>query len=199
MMKAIRFFPFTLCVLGVAWLGGFLSFIDTISTMREQAVTPDMFPTDAIVVLTGGSDRLAKGVELLQSGKGKKLFVSGVHQGLTVDGLIGPRPIDPALRNNDIVLGYKAGSTIGNADETKAWMRKEHYTSMRLVTANYHMPRSLLLFRAAMPEVDIIPAPVTPDNVRLDSFWRHPGTIELVAFEYVKFLLANVKVWVEHS
>ena len=52
------------------------------------------------------------------------------------------------------------------------------------------MPRSLLEFRVAMPEVDIVPHPVFPDHVKLDAWWRWPGTAVLIAGEYNKFLVA---------
>ncbi|MDP6952784.1 MAG: YdcF family protein, partial [Alphaproteobacteria bacterium] len=73
-----------------------------------------------------------------------------------------------------------------------AWMAKEGYRSLRLVTAAYHMPRSLLEFHRAMPDLRLIPHPVFPDSVRLDAWWRHPGTVALLASEYAKYLLAHV-------
>ena len=39
--------------------------------------------TDGIVVITGGQQRLADGFNLLQSGAGKALLVSGVGQGVS--------------------------------------------------------------------------------------------------------------------
>jgi uncharacterized SAM-binding protein YcdF (DUF218 family) len=73
-------------------------------------------------------------------------------------------------------------------------MAMEGYRSLRLVTANYHIPRSLLLFHAAMPDTEIIPHPVTPDSVKLYEWWKHPGTIMLLATEYNKFLVANLRL-----
>ncbi len=177
------------------WLYGFFGFVDQIGALREQGVQPGLESADAIVVLTGGSERVTTGIELLESGNGKKLFISGVHKKLSLDGIVGVQPVPPELRACCIVLGYQAGSTVGNAEETRAWMKAEGFASLRLVTANYHMPRSLLLFRAAMPDVTIIPHPITPDSVKLYEWWQHPGTVELLATEYSKFLVANLKVW----
>ena len=98
------------------------------------------------------------------------------------------------LRACCITLGYQANSTAGNVEETRDWLKTEGYTSFRLVTANYHMPRSLLLFRAAMQDATIIPYPVTPDNVILYEWGKHPGTIELLATEYCKFLIAELEL-----
>jgi len=175
------------------WLYGFLSFVSEIDAMPEQIIAPSLEKTDAIVVLTGGSERVATGVELLSSGIGKKLFISGVHKKLTLDGVLGSQVIPSSLRSCCITLGYQASSTIGNAEETREWMQIENFHSMRLVTANYHMPRSLLLFRLAMPEAVIIPHPIAPDSVQLYDWWQHPHTIELLATEYTKFLIVNAK------
>ena len=188
------FFPAAVALAGL-WLYGFLGFVDQIGSWREPVVQPGLEAADAIVVLTGGSERVTTGIELLESGNGKKLFISGVHKKLSLDGILGSQPVPAALRVCCIVLGYQAGSTVGNAEETRAWMKAEGFSSLRLVTANYHMPRSLLLFRAAMPEATIIPHPITPDSVKLYEWWEHPGTVELLATEYDKFLVARFKLW----
>ena len=193
MKKIIR----SLILIGIIaagfWLHGFLHFVEDIGTLREPTVTLGLEPTDAIVVLTGGSERVTTGLQLLESNLGKKLFISGVHKGLTLDGILGAQPVPPDLRACCIILGHQAGSTIGNADETQLWMEIENYHSLRLVTANYHMPRSLLLFRNAMPDKKIIPYPVTPDSVKLYEWWLHPGTIQLLATEYGKYLVVYFK------
>jgi len=184
---------------GAVWLYGFLQFVHAIESLREPALTPDLQNADAIVVLTGGSERVTTGIELLESGRGKKLFISGVHKGLTLDGVLGAQPVAADLRACCIVLGHQAGSTIGNALETQLWMTAENYHSLRLVTANYHMPRSLLLFHATMPNIEIIPHPVTPDSVKLFQWWLHPGTITLLATEYNKFMFANLRLNLQAS
>src|SRR5437870_961092 len=45
-------------------------------------------PTDAIVVLTGGSQRLHSGIALLREGKGRKLFISGVNHNVDLEDLL---------------------------------------------------------------------------------------------------------------
>ena len=61
------------------WIYGFLLFVDDIVSLREPDILTDHESAEAIVVLTGGSERVATGIELLKSGHGKKLFISGVH------------------------------------------------------------------------------------------------------------------------
>ncbi len=69
-------------------------------------------------------------------------------------------------------------------------MQNEGYHSLRLVTASYHMPRSLLEFRRAMPDIEILPYPVFPVRFKQDQWWLWPGTLTLLVTEYDKYLLS---------
>ena len=149
--------------------------------------------TDAIVVLTGGSGRLHKGLELLAGQKAEKLFVSGVYRGVEVEELLLISQQSPEELQCCIALGYEADNTRENALETALWLREQGYRSLRLVTATYHMPRSLLEFRRAMPEIDIEPHPVFPPSFKQADWWLWPGSAALVATEYVKYLLSLLR------
>jgi uncharacterized SAM-binding protein YcdF (DUF218 family) len=173
-----------------AWIGGLIWFAGTLPERVEDATTH----TDAIVVLTGGHGRVEEGVALLRQGMAKKLFVSGVEPRVDVAELLKSVHVPPGPGDDAIVLGHQADSTASNAAETSDWMHAENFKSMRLVTANYHMPRSLLEFRHAMPDFRIIPHPVFPDTVKQDRWWAWPGTAQLIAGEYVKYLVAAVSL-----
>jgi len=180
----------------LAWAVGLIWFAGHVP--RPSDGPPPDGRTDAIVVLTGGSGRLDAGLRLLAEGQAGKVFVSGVARGVDVDQLLRiarRRPEDFACC---IAVGYAADNTAGNARETASWMRAQGYRSLRLVTANYHMPRSLVEFRSAMPGVEIVPHPVFPPQFKLDGWWRWPGTAALLASEYSKYLLARINpsvVW----
>ena len=81
---------------------------------------------------------------LLDAQIAQKLFVSGVHRGVDVAELMRVSLQSPARADCCIVWGYEADNTAGNAYETAEWVAREGYSSIRLVTAAYHMPRSLL-------------------------------------------------------
>ncbi len=174
--------------LAALWLGGFLWFVHLVPS---SVADPDS-DTDAIVVLTGGSLRVESGLQLLAAGKAKKLFVSGVYHGVDVGELLRVSRQSPERVQCCIVLGHAAESTEGNALETASFMQGEGFASLRLVTASYHMPRSLLEFARAMPQIRIVPHPVFPDIVR-GTWWLRPAGLELFAEEYVKFLAALVR------
>ena len=174
-------------VVGV-WLGGIFAFVGLIPLAQPIIDTK----TDAIVVLPGGSGRLNMGLALLSSMRAKKLFVSGVYQGVDVRELLEISRRDPEELSCCIVLGYAAGSTAGNANETAEWLASENFASLRLVTANYHMPRSLLEFRHAMPDMTIIPHPVFPPRFKRQQWWRWPGTARLIFAEFHKYVGAGM-------
>jgi uncharacterized SAM-binding protein YcdF (DUF218 family) len=164
------------------WLGGLLWFV------TPPAADTRATPTDAIVVLTGGSLRLQSGIDLLREGKGRKLFVSGVNQQVDLEDLMRISGNMPDWALCCVVLGHRADNTFGNAQETAQWIRAQGFRSLRLVTAWYHMPRSLLEFDRALPEIDIIAHPVFPDHVRQEHWWAQRGTAALLVIEYVKYL-----------
>jgi uncharacterized SAM-binding protein YcdF (DUF218 family) len=125
----------------------------------------------------------------------EKLFISGVHESVEMPRLLEAAGASEVALRPRVETGHGARDTAGNAVETAAWMRANGFRSLRLVTANYHMPRSLLRFRHALPDATIIPHPVFPDHVKQDKWWRWPGTARLIVGEYNKFLVA----WAAHQ
>jgi uncharacterized SAM-binding protein YcdF (DUF218 family) len=171
----------------VLWAAGFIWFATPPSA--ENLTTA----SDAIVVLTGGRLRLQSGIELLREGKGRKLFVSGVNQQVGLDELLRISGNAPDWAACCTALGHDAEDTLGNARETARWARQQGLRSLRLVTAWYHMPRSILEFDRAMPEIEIIAHPVFPEELKRDYWWLTGGTAALLVSEYVKFLGALLR------
>jgi len=171
------------------WTIGWVGFASSI----PSAVADTATHTDAIVVLTGGRGRVETGVELLRQGLAPKLFVSGAGGRASLDDLLPDSlSVTPEIAAA-VTLGREADDTPGNAAETAAWTSRENITSLRLVTAAYHMPRSLLELQTAMPRMRIVPHPVFPANVKAD-WWRWSGTAGLIAREYTKYLLTWLRI-----
>jgi uncharacterized SAM-binding protein YcdF (DUF218 family) len=185
MMRALL-----LCIIMciVVWTAGFVLFAAKIpSTLRDISTK-----TDAIVVLTGGSERVEEGMRLLKDGMAKTLFISGVGEGVFVHELFPEEARDEAL-SHKIILGYDAKDTYGNAIETAQWARRQKIKSVRVVTGNYHMARSLRELKNQLPEVKIVPHPVMPEQVKHQAWWKFPGSAKLIFTEYNKFLLVYVR------
>ncbi len=192
MTKRILTILATLASLAVAWFLGLVVYASDI----PRTVADPKSPTDVIVVLTGGSERLKEGFRLLAKKQARKLFVSGVYRGVEVKELLGLSRAAPEDILCCVVLGHVAGDTRGNATETAQWIVDRGYRSIRLVTADYHMPRSLFEFQQVMPKIKIVPHPVFPKNVRRDQWWKYLGTSRLYAGEFNKYLVARLRVLV---
>jgi len=183
-----------LLVLGCIWLGAFGWFVRTVNSYPQHDTTK----ADAIIVLTGGGGRVESGLQLLANGRGKALFISGVNKNVPLGDLInkapmGIREVLGVLSLGKITLGRDATNTIGNAEESAQWVRRRDYQTVLLVTADYHMPRSLVEFRAALPEVTFIPTVVkTQDYAKLD-WLNDPAMRELMLAEFHKLVAARLR------
>jgi len=178
------------------WIFGLSKYIDNL----PRVPTSDNSYTDGIVILTGGTMRLKAGVELLHSGKAKRLFVSGVGKDTKLDRMLmmsGALPDNILELKNNIDLGYEAQNTHGNAIEVAQWTKQHNYKTIRLVTANYHMPRSYFELQTAMPDVKIIQNPVFPGNIKLEKWWNSGITKKIMFSEYNKYLVSRVTALID--
>ena len=182
----MRGFLAAVILIVLAYVLGFVAFVSLLPLTAN-----DISDADGIVVLTGGETRLDRAEALLERGMGKRLLISGVDQATTKETLknlihAGPR-FDCCAD-----LGYTAEDTRGNAQEAADWARDHHFRSLILVTARYHMPRSLQEFSTAMPSVVLVPYPVEQDRINLANWWDHPHTISLLHREYTKYLASLI-------
>lgn len=158
----------------LAWALGFVWFIVTLGTSTPVAVA-----TDAVVVLTGGPGRVARGVAVLDAGSARRMLVSGVGKGVTQAELAATVDAPVRLFAAKVDLGFEAIDTRSNAEETRDWMVRNRYRSLRLVTSAAHMRRAELELRARLPKS----VSILPDAVPVD-----PAAPSL-AREYNKFAL----------
>ena len=153
--------------------------------------------TDGIVVITGGQQRLADGIRLLQIGAGKALLVSGVGLGVSKSILADELGLDaPVMTLLDccVTLEFAASDTRGNALAASQWATKNKFQSLRLVTSNYHMPRAKHVFTSKMPDIELYFWPVSPADLTLETWWQKPDIIRLLAREYAKYLTEHLRV-----
>ncbi|HEY2178927.1 MAG TPA: YdcF family protein [Caulobacteraceae bacterium] len=168
------------------WTAGLLEFADRIARLTPA---DEPAPAEGIVALTGGSDlRLEAATDLLESGKGRRLLVSGVNRAATRSDLWGVTGAAKPLFDCCVDLGFTAADTLGNARESAQWARARGYRDIILVTADYHMPRALIELRSAMPEARITPYPVATPT--LDAHhWRDTSQgARRMVLEYSKYL-----------
>jgi uncharacterized SAM-binding protein YcdF (DUF218 family) len=183
-----------LAAIAAAALGlvaGFVAFVSDVSAARP----PGAAKAEGIVVLTGGSARIDTALHLLAEGHAHRLLISGVNPAVGSGAIA--ETVDPDLKSVIaccVDLGHEARDTIGNAAETRDWVRQHRYGSLIVVTSAYHMPRSLAELADALPEVSLIPYPISNPELHLADWWNEPEAFALLLREYGKYLLAAARL-----
>jgi uncharacterized SAM-binding protein YcdF (DUF218 family) len=180
-------------LLALVWAGGFLWFVGEL----PREAPPSVRKTDGVVVLTGGTQRIEAGIGVLAAGAARRMLISGVNPASGNALVAQAAPEARHWYECCIDLGFAAVDTTGNAIEIAEWARHHHLRSLRVVTASFHMPRSLLEIGRLTPGIDLVSHPVFPPLVRLDDWWFSPGTADLLAREYTKLLLSWARIAVE--
>ncbi len=169
---------------------GFVLFATTVT--RDPVSGWDK--ADGIVVLTGTEDRIEAGARLLSDGRAERVLISGVNRMVRREDIQRISRLDSKTFACCVDLGYQALDTVGNADEARAWARRNGYTRLIIVTSSYHMPRSLAELSLAMPDRVLLPYPVLPRNFPDTGWWLHVATTRLLLTEYLKYLPAAARL-----
>ena len=82
-----------------------------------------------IVVITGGVGRIKAGIDLLSNSDNTRLLISGVGTGVTRADLL---LTNFSLYSKRVDLGYFADSTLGNALETKDWVKRNNFDNIMI-------------------------------------------------------------------
>ena len=184
-----------IAIVALIWLVGLFAFAD-----RVRGLTPAEEPAraDAIVALTGpSSERVNAAIRLLDQGKGQRVLISGVNREVRRQELRALTPGSSKLFNCCVDLGFEAEDTVGNAQEIAAWARAKGYDDLIVVTSDYHMPRSLVEIRGALPGVRLTPYAVSTPSLDNARWWRAAVTARRMTLEYMKYLVALGREGVE--
>jgi uncharacterized SAM-binding protein YcdF (DUF218 family) len=176
-------------VIALIWASGLFAF-----AARVQRLTPQPQPAaaDGIVALTGANsnERIAAAVGLLSQRLGRRVLVSGVNRDVTRDQLRAATGAVRRLYDCCVDLGFTAVDTVGNARETADWAKAMRFSSLTIVTSDYHMPRAMLELRAVLSPARIalqtyaVPTPA----LRVRHWWESPRAGRLMVVEYSKYL-----------
>ncbi len=176
----------------VVLVGGYINFASRLALNEASAPR-----TDAIVVVTGGAQRVGDAIGLLHADRGSRLLISGVNERTGREELAKLNPKAREALACCVDLDYRARNTIGNAIEARRWVRRHGFRSLLVVTSNYHMPRTLAEFAHAMPGVRLVAHPVVTEHIDTSGWWNRWSAIKVLAPEYAKYLVARLRSLVE--
>ncbi len=177
----------------ILFAGGFVWFANSVST-GEMSDETDF---DAVVVLTGGRDRVVRALEIMQDSNAERLLITGVHPETTIQQIALTTQNQTDLFSCCVDLDRRARNTVDNAREAANWAREHGFSKLLVVTSSYHMPRSLVEFNAAMDGVNLVPYPVFSEGLLLDKWWTSYPTARLLMREYLKYIHARIRVLLE--
>ncbi len=158
----------------VLWLSGYIIFNVSVISKNSPPAYPANKESFAIIVLTGGKNRVQEGIDLFKDGVAKHLLITGVHQSVDLDTISKQSKKGTNLPECCITLGHMATTTIENATEAKDWINENAITDVLLVTSNYHLPRAVLEFSSVMPNLTIIPYHMQQQDYTFEDykFWQ---------------------------
>jgi len=167
---------------------GFLAFALEVTRTPQH----DHGRADGIVVLTGGGARLGEAGRLMQQGFGSRLLISGINPRTQPEDLVRLTGLEQSRFACCVDLGYAAQDTAGNAEETRDWALSHRFRRLIVVTASYHMPRSLTELARAMPDIELLAHPVLPHDFSRTQ-WSL-ASLRLLVGEYLKLISSSTKL-----
>jgi uncharacterized SAM-binding protein YcdF (DUF218 family) len=188
----------TLFVLGLAAMLLCADFFWFVYQMPTTETAPSR-NADGIVALTGGPFRINDALDLLAAGRGKRLLISGVNPATRAGEISRLMPEHQRLFACCVDIDHSATNTIGNAIETRRWAKARGIRSLIVVTANFHMPRAMVELTHELPDVALVPYGVVSEKVRVEAWWENPETARLLFLEYLKYIVARVRIWLPLS
>ena len=168
------------------WLIGFAIFCVYAFSLQSESNKPK----DAVVVLTGGSNRIGTAIDVFKKHHAKYMLISGVNKKVTKEKLLNGLS---ETEQEKITLGYEAENTVGNAQEINNWIQDKDVSSILLITSFYHMPRSIFEIGRKNPALKIAPWPVFPTEFDQSVEWIKTRYAWQLLLEYHKFIFVQFK------
>jgi len=129
-------------------------------------------PADAIFVLTGGEGRIQEGFRAWTGGAARELYILGAGRGVPISRILPEVSRIPAEALSRIHVEGWSENTLENAFSAKSAVGEGKYSSVILVTSDYHIPRAYFVFRKVLPpEVSVFAIRVRPEGGP-GSSWR---------------------------
>jgi len=131
-------------------------------------------PADALMVLSGGEGRIAEGYRAWSSGAAAEFYILGAGRDVPLPRLVpAAAALTAAARARVHVEGWSE-NTLENAFSAKTAAEERKFSSVILVTSDYHVPRAWATFRKVLPtRVALHVLPVRSDRwTSAGAAWR---------------------------
>jgi len=133
---------------------------------------PPARPADAIFVLTGGEGRIQEGFRAWSAGAARELYILGAGRTFPIARIVPEASRISAEALSRIHVEGWSENTLENAFSAKSAVGEGKYSSVILVTSDYHIPRAVLVFRKVFPpEVSLTAIRVRPEG-GAGASWR---------------------------
>ena len=134
---------------------------------------PSGSAADAVIVLTGGAGRITEGFKAWKAGAGWDLCILGTGKNKKLTQLLPNADNLSDWELSRIHIEGWSGNTLENAFSAKALVEDRKYSSVVLVTSDYHISRAYYVFRRVLPNgVDISVIRVGAESSKPGVVWR---------------------------
>lgn len=167
-----------LLLMGAGFLAAFLLNAGSFLTVEEP---PE--PSDVIVILSPGTERIEAGVKLWEEGYAENVILSRANTGtFTVQ-----EAINEGIPKEHVIAEEQAHSTYTNATYTKQLLKHLGSKSAIIVTSDYHTRRTKFVFEKVFRKSGIsLSYASTPSRYNLSDWWNDAESKRMVWKEYVK-------------
>ena len=109
-------------------------------------------PADAIFVLTGGEGRIQEGFRAWSAGAARELYILGAGRTVPATQIVPEGSRIPAEDLSRVHVEGWSVNTLENAFSAKTAVEEGKYSTVILVTSDYHIPRAYLAFLNVLPK-----------------------------------------------
>ena len=180
-MKVIRFSAVLLFILFIMMeIYFFYVFSQKVAVPQSSVIA-----IDSVIVLAGGKGRIQKGVELFLSLSAQYCVLAGVDKKFNRVAYFSKYGISD---NPHIYIDNRSRRTLENAVESWRILEPLNVRSVLLVTSNYHMYRSLFVFKKVFPStVSIFPYSLHSDNFDVHRWYTQVLSSLIIFQEFLKY------------
>lgn len=108
-------------------------------------------PADALMVLSGGEGRIAEGYRAWSSGAAREFYILGAGRNVPLAKVLPAAARLAAPVRARIHMEGWSENTLENAFSAKSAAEEGDFSSVILVTSDYHVPRAWIAFRKILP------------------------------------------------